>query len=387
MKRIIASKIPPFIEVIIDSMKLLFILSMNPTPPPKIPPISPSPPPSGTPFSKPPLLPLASRLVPPGSPSHLVLPLLAPSLFPLLLSSLHLHPLPAISLLALFPADILQQCLPWNPSLPFPAVFNQLLQLALDGVSDSVPAIFDAITQFPAEILLITINSFSRELKRAALADETPALPANFSLHMPKRRLDVERALFALCGAILRNRGNSLPPAEVAGISARLWRVFACFVSRLSSFPANSDLREEAVAALSSAGALAEGETNRLAGNERLAGVAALAGELTELAGNQSLGLALTLFFLRRLAEPLGPAEMRGLFRRVFPALREVAAGAMEGMTCSGVEKVSMAGDCEVDGASVRGEEGGGGERGRGDHGCICGKTGECGSSGFVREG
>ena len=108
------------------------------------------------------------------------------------------------------------------------------------------------------------------------------------------------------------------------------------------SFPANSDLREEAVAALSSAGALAEGESSKLAGKEKLAGVAALAGELTKLAGKQPLGLALTLFFLRRLAEPLGPAELRGLFRRVFPAVKEVAAGEMDGMTCSGVEKTVL---------------------------------------------
>ena len=314
-----------------------------------------------------------------------MLPLLAPSLFPLLQNSLLLHPLPAISLLALFPADILSLSLLWNPSLPLPAVFIQLLQLTLDGVSDTIPAIFDAVTKFPADILLLTLHAFSRELERAALADETPSTPANFSLQPPKRRLDSERALFALCGAILRNRGNSLPPAEVAGVSSRLWRAFECFVSRLFSSPANSDLREEAVAALSSAGALAEGESSKLAGKEKLAGVAALAGELTKLAGKQPLGLALTLFFLRRLAEPLGPAELRGLFRRVFPAVKEVAAGEMDGMTCSGVEKVRSETKWDVDGASVRGEEGCGGERGRGDHGCICGKTGKCGTSGFVR--
>ena len=139
------------------------------------------------------------------------------------------------------------------------------------------------------------------------------------------------------------------------------------------------------MAALSSAGALAEGESSELAGKEKLAGVAALAGELTKLAGKQPLGLALTLFFLRRLAEPLGPAELRGLFRRVFPAVKEVAAGEMDGMTCSGVEKVRSETKWDVDGASVRGEEGCGGERGRGDHGCICGKTGKCGTSGSVR--
>lgn len=366
---------------------LIPIPSITPSITPSTLPSPHSPTPSTPPFSKTPLLPLASLLVPPGSLYHLVLPLLAPSLLPLLEHSLPLHPLPAISILAHIPADLLRHSLRWNASLPFPAVFTQLLQLALEGVSESIPAIFDAIAQFPAELLLLVINTFSRELERAALNDETPVIPANFSLPQPKRRLDTERALFSLCGAVLRNRGNSLPPAEVAGISARLWRAFECFVSRLSSFPANSDLREEAVAALSSAGALAEGETNRLAGNEHLAGVAALAGELAKMAGNPSLGLALTLFFLRRLAEPLGPAELRGLFRRVFPALKAVAAGEMNAMTFSGVEKVRMGAEWEVDGAAVRGEEGYGRERDRGDHGCICGKAGKGGTRWRMRKG